>query len=175
MKYWLDPPRIGLNFVPGPLSTQLDSDISLPCPITAEPKAKVTWFKLLNDGSRVPVKYNNRYTLQSDNSLQINSVSMEDVGTYICEAVNQYGRFEIENTFNLTGISPPTIASGDYKLTVLKGALERRITCVVNDAKPPAKVVWMKDGKTINLDSSKYSLSDTNLIIRDIKVDDLIY
>ncbi|GAA55160.1 hemicentin-1 [Clonorchis sinensis] len=143
------PPKFRLDMVPGKILAEFSMDTILACPVEGHPMPMVKWYRVTPSGN-LPVQYGDRYRLQADNSLSIRDVNMEDAGAFVCEAVNMYGK------------DSHTV-----------GAPEKRLVCSVLDAKPVATVMWLKDNQPIDvLASSKYTLDNHDLIIRDLNDND---
>ncbi|CAL8103250.1 unnamed protein product [Calicophoron daubneyi] len=166
------PPRVKAEMVAGKVLAEFAMDTILTCPVTGQPAPVIKWYRVTNTGN-VPVQYGERYTLQSDNSLHISDVNMEDGGSFVCEAVNMYGKASHTVTVEIGGTKAPSISFTQPKQVALNGAPEKRLVCTVLDAKPVATVMWLKDNQPIDfLGSTKYRLDKYDLILRDIKAKD---
>uniref|UniRef100_A0A5K3F1W2 Hemicentin-1 n=1 Tax=Mesocestoides corti TaxID=53468 RepID=A0A5K3F1W2_MESCO len=150
---------------------EFSTDLVIPCIVDGNPPPQIKWFKVVGE-SQVPVTYGDRYTLAADNSLHITNLNMEDGTTFVCEASNTYGRDQYHVSVELGGIRAPTISFTEPRQVVLEGTSEMILTCPVLDAKPAAKVTWLRNSIEIDPSSPRYSIVDNNLVIRGIDMGD---
>ncbi|XP_074600204.1 protein sax-3-like [Brevipalpus obovatus] len=70
----------------------LSSTVELQCKVDGDPVPTVSWIKLNDTLPSAVFTGSQRHQITSDNSLRIRNVTMEDAGSYVCEAENSGGR-----------------------------------------------------------------------------------
>ncbi|XP_041056563.1 obscurin-like protein 1 isoform X2 [Carcharodon carcharias] len=131
-----EPPVKVINSSPSVLSVLTGGEIVLSCELS-RPEVEVTWYK---DG--VEVERSKRSIMEVDRDcrrLTVRSATMEDRGTYWCDAVDDLAKFEV------TVSEPPVkiVNCSPLVLSVLTGG-EVVLSCEVS--RPEAEVRWYKDG-----------------------------
>ncbi|XP_043550276.1 obscurin-like protein 1a isoform X15 [Chiloscyllium plagiosum] len=131
-----EPPVRIVNSSSAVLSVLTGAEVVLSCELS-QPKAEVRWYK---DG--VEVKWNENCTMEVDGRcrrLTIRQVTVGDGGIYLCDAVDDSAKFEVN-------VSEPPIRivnSSSPILNVLTGD-EVVLSCELSW--PKAKVRWFHDG-----------------------------
>uniref|UniRef100_A0A915KEW4 Ig-like domain-containing protein n=1 Tax=Romanomermis culicivorax TaxID=13658 RepID=A0A915KEW4_ROMCU len=119
----------------------IGQSVSLECPISAVPEAKIIWHK----NGEVVEKLRNRLKITDDNTLVINRVEPADQGRYECEASNEAGKFDVE--FIMDVLAPPAFKAKTVDYEVVEG---RSVTldCAVNTVLKPS-FLWIKSNSSI--------------------------
>ncbi|XP_067843090.1 obscurin-like protein 1 isoform X5 [Heptranchias perlo] len=131
-----DPPVKIVNTSPTTLSVLTGAEVVLLCELS-RPEAEVRWYK---DG--LEVERSERVTMEVDGErrrLTVRSATMEDRGTYVCDAVDDSTGFEVSVSVppvKIVNTSPTT-------LSVLTGA---EVVLLCELSRPEAEVRWYKDG-----------------------------
>ncbi|XP_072436104.1 obscurin-like isoform X2 [Chiloscyllium punctatum] len=131
-----EPPIRIVNSSSPILNVLTGDEVVLSCELSW-PKAKVRWF---HDG--VKVMQNEKCTIEMDGRcrrLTIHQVTLGDRGTYLCEAVDDLAKFELnvsEPPVRIVNSSPPM-------LSVLTGG---KVVLSCELSRPKAEVRWYKDG-----------------------------
>ncbi|XP_031440970.1 kin of IRRE-like protein 1a isoform X1 [Clupea harengus] len=113
---------------PRPVTTDIDSDVTLNCKWSGNPPLTLTWTK---KGSSM--------VLSNSNQLYLKSVSQADAGQYVCKAiVPRIGVGETEVTLTVNG--PPIISSEAVQYAVRGERGE--VKCYIASTPPPDKIVW---------------------------------
>ncbi|KAM7306033.1 putative hemicentin [Ixodes scapularis] len=119
-----DTGRISLKYLAPPAMDMIQrsyeplqgSQVSLMCPVHAEPPSEVTWYK---DGRRIDPGSEHRIVFREDR-LYIQAVHTRDTGIYKCTATSAVGESSAE--FNLNVLVPPEIhGSVDEKIRAIEG------------------------------------------------------
>ncbi|XP_078408803.1 obscurin-like protein 1a isoform X2 [Cetorhinus maximus] len=152
-----EPPVKIVNSSSPVLSVLTGGEIVLTCELSRS-EAEVRWYK---DG--VEVK-NERAMMEVDRErrrMTVCSVTMEDQGTYVCDAVDDSAKFEV------TVSEPPVkiINSSPSELTVLTGG-EIVLSCELS--RPEVEVTWYKDG--VEVERSKRSMMEVDRDCRRLTV-----
>ncbi|GCC36962.1 hypothetical protein chiPu_0015462 [Chiloscyllium punctatum] len=131
-----EPPIRIINSSSPILNVLTGDEVVLSCELSW-PKAKVRWF---HDGAKV--MQNEKCTIEMDGRcrrLTIHQVTLGDRGTYLCEAVDDLAKFELnvsEPPVRIVNSSPPM-------LSVLTGG---KVVLSCELSRPKAEVRWYKDG-----------------------------
>ncbi|XP_043550268.1 obscurin-like protein 1a isoform X8 [Chiloscyllium plagiosum] len=131
-----EPPVRIVNSSSAVLSVLTGAEVVLSCELS-QPKAEVRWYK---DG--VEVKWNENCTMEVDGRcrrLTIRQVTVGDGGIYLCDAVDDSAKFEVnvsEPPVRIVNSSPPM-------LSVLTGG---KVVLSCELSRPKAEVRWYKDG-----------------------------
>ncbi|KAL3180804.1 hypothetical protein MRX96_037228 [Rhipicephalus microplus] len=91
---------------------------TLRCDVIGFPHARVTWFRIDEDSVEVPP--GPRWQGSSDSSIELSSVSRQDVGTYRCRADNGLGQVSADIQLVVRGLP------ADRKL-FLAGAVKKEV------------------------------------------------
>ena len=78
------------------------ANVSLTCNVKGDPRPSISWTKA-NDSSPLSLP---KFQLSNyDQTLTIMNVSLQEQGTYICEATNQYAVDKRNVTVNVEGMA----------------------------------------------------------------------
>ncbi|EGT58022.1 hypothetical protein CAEBREN_29713 [Caenorhabditis brenneri] len=128
--------------------------VELHCYVEASPAATITWFrKGIAIGQDTP-----GYRVESDGTLVIQSVSVEDATIYTCKATNPAG--EAEANLQVTVIASPDIKDQDIvSLESVKESNPFSLYCPVF-SNPLPQITWYLNDKPLINDESSWKLSD---------------
>ncbi|XP_066587504.1 cell adhesion molecule Dscam1 isoform X2 [Prorops nasuta] len=122
------------------ISAERWSDVHLTCFAQGSPPPSFNWYRHTN-GHLIPVESYGRVQLWGD-LLQIRRVDVQDVGTYICRANNQYGEQRAETHLSVTSKLNARIQP---LLQVVNSAETATMNCTV-EGYPVDSVEWLHDG-----------------------------
>ncbi|XP_054980117.1 LOW QUALITY PROTEIN: hemicentin-2 [Sorex araneus] len=138
------PPQIsGSN--PEHITVILNTSVTLPCDVHAQPSPEVTW---LRESQAVPLG-EGRFLLPGTHTLQLARAQLSDAGTYVCEALNAAGRDQ--KLVQLSVLVPPTFRQAPSSLqdpVQVRAGDVATLSCEV-DALPEPAVTWAKDGQPL--------------------------
>ncbi|XP_078083922.1 obscurin-like protein 1 isoform X2 [Mustelus asterias] len=145
-----EPPVKIINSSPAVKSVLTGDEVVLSCELS-RPEAEVRWYK---DG--LEVERSKRSMMEVDKTwrrLNIRSVTMEDRGTYVCNAADDSAKFEV------TVSEPPVkiVDSSPAVKSVLTGD-EVVLSCELS--RPEAEVRWYKDG--VEVERNKRSMMEVD-------------
>ncbi|XP_055374379.1 obscurin isoform X3 [Condylostylus longicornis] len=150
-------PRFALDVLSKPEIIGLNDQSSLPyetisydAKILANPHPKVTWAK---DDVNLCNSENHDVIADVDSEkyrLVIQSVRMEDGGSYVCIATNSQGTTKKEFKLNLLVEKPSFIKFPENQTVHDYHEVEVQVRA---QGTPQPKIIWTKDGKQINLDA----------------------
>lgn len=132
----------------GNLSSMVGNQVMLFCEASGEPKPTITWTRLTsNNGSKLDLK-------QEGSELNISAVTIEDAGTYECQANNNMppsavGRMRLEILFG------PQVTVLFREVSQNKGG-STLLTCLIR-ANPAKELFWERNG-TIVVNSNRYQI-----------------
>ncbi|EEC12088.1 hemicentin, putative, partial [Ixodes scapularis] len=146
-----DTGRISLKYLAPPAMDMVQrsyeplegSQVSLMCPVHAEPPSEVTWYK---DGRRIDPGSEHRIVFREDR-LYIQAVHTRDTGIYKCTATSAVGESSAE--FNLNVLAPPAFKNEvtDATLRVVENVSLSFDCAVFGNPKP--EITWFKDNRAI--------------------------
>ncbi|XP_073667498.1 hemicentin-1 isoform X2 [Paramisgurnus dabryanus] len=138
---------------PSDLSADIGTNITLPCHAQGHPEPQLSWRREDN----VPLFSQHRgqssVTQKIDGHLFITNVCIEDEGTYVCEAHNQFGKIQTKAKITVTGLVSPMIALSPAVVSVIE---DQQVTlpCVVLAGNPLPERHWLHDNGLVT--SSPY-------------------
>ncbi|XP_054634139.1 B-cell receptor CD22-like isoform X2 [Dunckerocampus dactyliophorus] len=142
-------PRSSLLFVNPSNVTEEGQFVTLTCSSDANPASSYTWYK------------DNRILTQKAQKYSFISIRPKDAGTFCCESVNKYGRFNSSSVFIDVQYAPKfCLVSVGTSCEVRKGA-SVNLTCS-SDANPEAKYMWFKTNGDLKV-SSESIMNLTNV------------
>ncbi|XP_028831759.1 hemicentin-2 isoform X2 [Denticeps clupeoides] len=138
---------VSLEIVHGPVNTTVatETEAQLHCSVRGYPTPMVQWFKegqLMGNGSR--------WSLQNNGQLLVfRRVLEEDEGFYYCDATNKKDLVRSSPAYLLPAVMKWTFITQPSNQTVRSwdGAL---LSCRPPYSKPPARVVWFKNGQILH-------------------------
>ncbi|RMB93417.1 hypothetical protein DUI87_30112 [Hirundo rustica rustica] len=140
----------------GDVEVKAGESVSLLCRVEGSPLPQVTWSR--QDGKPV-VGWQGPQGVSSQleaAQLLIDSASMDDQATYICEAQNEFGKIHAEVKLTVTGQAAPEIALASPVVRVLPGQ-PVSLPCVILAGSPFPARHWLKDGQRVAL-GDRYSI-----------------
>ncbi|XP_067890883.1 obscurin-like protein 1 isoform X3 [Heterodontus francisci] len=145
-----EPPVKIVDSSPPELRMLTGGDVVLSCELS-RPEAVVRWYK---DG--VKVERSKRSTMEVDGEhrrLTVRSATMEDRGTYVCDAVDDSAKFEVT-------VSEPPVKIVDSSPPVLRMLTGGDVVLSCELSRPEAVVRWYKDG--VKVERSKRSTMEVD-------------
>ncbi|XP_067890882.1 obscurin-like protein 1 isoform X2 [Heterodontus francisci] len=145
-----EPPVKIVDSSPPVLRLLTGGDIVLSCELS-QPEAEVRWYK---DG--VEVEQSERSTMEvirEHRRLTVRSATMEDRGTYVCDAVDDLAKFEVT-------VSEPPVKIVDSSPPVLRMLTGGDVVLSCELSRPEAVVRWYKDG--VKVERSKRSTMEVD-------------
>ncbi|XP_039417870.1 hemicentin-2 [Corvus cornix cornix] len=131
----------------GDTEVKVGESVSLLCHAEGSPLPHVTWSR--QDGKPM-VGWQGPWGVSSQleaAQLLIDSASLDDQGTYICEAQNEFGKIHAEVKLTVTG-QAPEIALASPVVRVLPGQ-PVSLPCVILAGSPFPARRWLKDGQMV--------------------------
>ncbi|CAH8597851.1 unnamed protein product [Schistosoma turkestanicum] len=139
-----------------------NSSTRLVCDWEASPRAQLEWFK---DGELITEDtFPNINISVGDTQLYLTDVQSSDAGNYRCVVSNEYG--SAKRHWLVQVMSPPSIrfSSQEGEHNIPLGS-NLALFCVAT-GNPLPKITWTKDGKPLNNDVMKLSISDDHVHLR---------
>ncbi|XP_065062497.1 peroxidasin homolog isoform X2 [Rhopilema esculentum] len=140
--------------------------ISLRCTVKGLARQDIVWRK---DGFEIPT--DGRFTVTSDGTLDINSVSQEDSGTYECKVSNGFGESAMKVRLNLVENEVrPRFTHRSGNTEAISGNAVRLLCRVSGFPRP--RVTWRKDGNSLRPNRRLKLLANGDLEIMPVVQDD---
>uniref|UniRef100_A0A8B9FHV0 Ig-like domain-containing protein n=1 Tax=Amazona collaria TaxID=241587 RepID=A0A8B9FHV0_9PSIT len=149
-----EPPKFAKKLEAAKVVKQGDS-ARLECKVSGSPEMKVVWFR--NDHEIVASEKFRTSFIDSVAVLEMNYLSTDDSGDYICEAHNPAGKASCST--KVTVKEPPVFSRKPSPIDMLKGT-EVSLECEISGT-PPFDVTWYKDRRQIR-SSKKYKVTAKN-------------
>ncbi|XP_036835616.1 hemicentin-1 [Oncorhynchus mykiss] len=129
----------------------VNSTVALHCDVTGHPEPAISW---LRDGT--PLPSGQHHSISEDGrQLQILSVQVSDMASYLCVAENKVGA--VEKLFSLTVQVPPRMVAGrEEEVSVIKGHMVSMMCDV--QAYPPPEITWTRDGQVLQFSTGIHIL-----------------
>ncbi|XP_034265503.1 hemicentin-1 isoform X1 [Pantherophis guttatus] len=134
---------------PSDVSMDIGSNITLACYVQGYPEPKVKWQRL--DGTPL---FSRHFAVSSvtqlrTGALSIHNLWVNDEGTYVCEAENQFGKI-ISNpaTVTVTGLVAPLIAMSPATANVIEGQ-QLTLSCILLAGNPIPERKWIKSSMVV--------------------------
>ncbi|XP_039213555.1 hemicentin-1 isoform X2 [Crotalus tigris] len=157
---------------PSDVSMDIGSNITLACYVQGYPEPKVKWQRL--DGSPL---FSRHFAVSSVSQLRTGALSIHnlwvnDEGTYVCEAENQFGKIiSSPATVTVTGLVAPLIARSPATANVIEGQ-QLTLSCVLLAGNPIPERKWIKSS-TVVVQTPYISLwSDGSLHLERVRLQD---
>ncbi|XP_038853583.1 hemicentin-1-like [Salvelinus namaycush] len=129
----------------------VNSTVALHCDVTGHPEPAISW---LRDGTPLPSGQNHSIS-EDGRQLQILSVQVSDMASYLCVAENKVGA--VEKLFSLTVQVPPRMVAGrEEEVSVIKGHMVSMLCDV--QAYPPPEITWTRDGQVLQFSTGIHIL-----------------
>ena len=93
---------------------QLKDNVTLTCNVSGDPRPSISWTKANYSSPLTPPKFQ---LPNYNQSLTIMNVSLQEQGTYICNASNKYATAKRNVTVNVEGIYVIFLSTGSYVYT----------------------------------------------------------
>uniref|UniRef100_A0A7M4E7T3 Ig-like domain-containing protein n=1 Tax=Crocodylus porosus TaxID=8502 RepID=A0A7M4E7T3_CROPO len=134
---------------PGDVSAEMGMSVTLPCRAEGRPRPRVTWSR--RDGKLIATQLGQLPSSSPSglDRLFMESVSLDDQATYVCEAENAFGKIQAEVKLTVTGHVAPEIAVGSPVIHALEGH-PVSLPCVILVGKPLPDRQWLKDGQPVS-------------------------
>uniref|UniRef100_A0A674JUN3 Ig-like domain-containing protein n=1 Tax=Terrapene triunguis TaxID=2587831 RepID=A0A674JUN3_9SAUR len=125
------------------------------CKISGSPEIRVVWYR--NDNEIIASEKFRMSFSDSVAVIEMNHLSTEDSGDYICEAHNPAGRASCSTKVIVK--EPPVFSRKPSPVDMLKGT-DVSLECEISGT-PPFEVTWYKDKRQIR-SSKKYKVTSKN-------------
>uniref|UniRef100_A0A8C9EUT3 Ig-like domain-containing protein n=1 Tax=Pavo cristatus TaxID=9049 RepID=A0A8C9EUT3_PAVCR len=149
-----EPPKFAKKLEAAKIVKQGDS-ARLECKVSGSPEMKVAWFR--NDHEIVASEKFRTSFIDSVAVLEMNHLSTDESGDYICEAQNPAGKASCST--KVTVKEPPVFSRKPSPVDMLRGT-EVSLECEISGT-PPFDVTWYKDKRQIR-SSKKYKVTAKN-------------
>ncbi|XP_063154493.1 hemicentin-1 [Candoia aspera] len=134
---------------PSDVSVDIGSNVTLACYVQGYPEPKVKWQRL--DGTPL---FSRHFAVSSVSQLRTGALSIHnlwvnDEGTYICEAENQFGKIASRPaTITVTGLVAPLIGMSPATANVIEGQ-QLTLSCVLLAGNPIPERKWIKNSMVV--------------------------
>ncbi|XP_061490012.1 hemicentin-1 isoform X2 [Rhineura floridana] len=134
---------------PSDESVDIGSNVTLACHVQGYPEPKVKWQRL--DGAPL---FSRHFAVSSISQLRtgglsFNNLWVNDEGTYICEAENQFGKIVSRPaTLTVTGLVAPLIGMSPAAVNVIEGQ-QLTLSCVLLAGNPIPERKWIKNSMVV--------------------------
>ncbi|XP_026558988.1 hemicentin-1 [Pseudonaja textilis] len=134
---------------PSDVSMDIGSNITLACYVQGYPEPKMKWQRL--DGTPL---FSRHFAVSSVSQLRTGALSIHnlwvnDEGTYVCEAENQFGKIiSSPATVTVTGLVAPLIAMSPATANVIEGQ-QLTLSCVLLAGNPIPERKWIKSSMVV--------------------------
>ncbi|XP_025060802.1 hemicentin-2 [Alligator sinensis] len=156
---------------PGDVSAEMGMSVTLPCRAEGRPPPRVTWSR--RDGKPIAAQLGQLHSSSrlGLDGLFMESASLDDQATYVCEAENAFGKIQAEVKLTVTGHVAPEIAVGSPVIHALEGH-PVSLPCVILAGKPLPDRQWLKDGQPVTLSSPWSVRTDGSFHIDQVSQED---
>ncbi|XP_051980649.1 titin-like, partial [Xyrauchen texanus] len=159
-----EPPQIIEK--PELINVTVGDPVSFECKVTGSPELKVKWSK--HDKEVMPSRQHSLSFVNNVSQLKIQSVQLEDKGTYEFEVSNHISACKCKVTLNvLEQIIPPSFIKPLVEMEEILGT-NVQIGCKISGSHP-ITVEWMKDGTKLSGRTKHKLLQDDNSVSMEIK------
>ncbi|XP_065932028.1 platelet binding protein GspB isoform X4 [Magallana gigas] len=158
-----------VNIPQNSYSSVTGQDVQIPCSVSANPTATITWTFISTSQSQTSITTStSKYTFNpssTDGTLRIRSTSSSDTGTYRCQATNAVGTSSDSASLSVSG-SPPSVNFGSSSYSVTTGQ-SIQLVCFVSASPTATDIAWTFQSNTgggtttITSSTSGYSLTTT--------------
>eukprot|EP00105_Crassostrea_gigas_P036163 XP_019920311.1 PREDICTED: hemicentin-1 [Crassostrea gigas] len=158
-----------VNIPQNSYSSVTGQDVQIPCSVSANPSATITWTFISTSQSQTSITTStSKYTFNpssTDGTLRIRSTSSSDTGTYRCQATNAVGTSSDSASLSVSG-SPPSVNFGSSSYSVTTGQ-SIQLVCFVSASPTATDIAWTFQSNTgggtttITSSTSGYSLTTT--------------
>ncbi|GAB1607434.1 hemicentin-1-like [Argonauta hians] len=124
---------------PQDVLADIEKNISLSCEASGLPKPSIIWTRADNQ----PIPFGDRFVHLASGGIFITGATIEDQGTYICTAQNQFGLVDSSASLTITGIVKPVIAYAS-PLNQVKIGDDVELQCDVILGKPEPSIIWLR-------------------------------
>ncbi|XP_061169583.1 hemicentin-1-like [Saccostrea echinata] len=165
-----------VNIPQNSYSAVTGQDVTIPCSVSANPTASITWTFISTSQSQTQISTStSKYTFNpssTNGNLIVRSTTSTDSGTYRCQATNAVGTSSDVATLSVTG-SLPSVNIPQNSYSAVTGQ-DVTIPCSVS-ASPTATIFWTfistsQSQTQISTSTSKYTFNPSstngNLIVR---------
>ncbi|XP_052744510.1 hemicentin-1 [Bicyclus anynana] len=118
-------------------SVELYSQIDFQCLMDSDPLPNITWY---HNNTRLLPKDNINFS--DDNTIiNIQKVEFDDLGLYVCEADDGYGKITVNGTLSVHGLERPILDKELAKISTLKGK-SLIMPCRLLKGNPQPNIKW---------------------------------
>ncbi|KAJ7986246.1 hypothetical protein DPEC_G00337960 [Dallia pectoralis] len=156
---------------PSDVSSNIGSNVTLPCNVHGYPDPKVTWRR--EDNAPLFVRHTSHSTITQNSAgdLQISNLWVEDDTVYVCDARNQFGQIQGRARVTVTGLVSPLIGHSPSVLNVIE---EQPVTlpCVLLAGNPLPERHWLHNHGLVTSSPYVTVRSDGSLHIERVRLED---
>ncbi|XP_047376657.1 hemicentin-1 isoform X4 [Sciurus carolinensis] len=156
---------------PADVSTEIGSNVTLPCYVQGYPEPRIKWRRLDN----MPI-FSRPFSVSSISQLRTGALFIlnlwaSDKGTYICEAENQFGKIQSQTTITVTGLVAPLIGISPSVANVIEGQ-QLTLPCTLLAGNPIPERRWIKNSAMLVQNPYITVRSDGSLHIERVRLQD---
>ncbi|KAM6456551.1 hemicentin-1 isoform 2-T2 [Liasis olivaceus] len=157
---------------PSDVSVDIGSNVTLACYVQGYPEPKVKWQRL--DGTPL---FSRHFAVSSVSQLRTGALSIHnlwvnDEGTYICEAENQFGKIVSKPaTVTVTGLVAPLIGMSPATANVIEGQ-QLTLSCILLAGNPIPERKWIKNSMVVVQNPYISLWSDGSLHLERVRLQD---
>ncbi|XP_078687492.1 hemicentin-1-like isoform X2 [Branchiostoma floridae x Branchiostoma belcheri] len=129
------------SVAPVDVGVDIGYNVTLPCESVGSPTPTIRW---THHGQ--PVDLSDRHYKQLDSGLLIQSVGLEQEGSYTCIAENALGKMQATLLVTVTGLVSPVVTTVPPSVSVIVGS-DVRLPCPVLMGNPPPRHQWYKNSQ----------------------------
>ncbi|XP_059503813.1 hemicentin-1 isoform X2 [Stegostoma tigrinum] len=156
---------------PMDISADIGSNLTLPCQAQGYPKPRIRWQRLDRESLFSRHTGVSLVTQLRTGSLFFRNLWVDDEGTYICEAENQFGKIQAQVTVTVTGLVTPLIGISPAVVNIIEGQ-PLTLPCVLLAGNPLPERHWIKNNFKVTSDGYMTVRRDGSLHIERIRLRD---
>ncbi|KAJ8038941.1 Hemicentin-1 [Holothuria leucospilota] len=149
------------------ISGEYGQNVTLSCLAEGHPEPTIRWEKIgegfFSDEGRIFILPNGH--------LYIQELAVEDRGTYICHARNDFGSAASSTRLRVTGLAQPSIGAVSPSETVTEGN-KVSLLCEIVMGNPPPVIEWYRDGRPLTPEVGRQRLEYGRLVIESAHLSD---
>ncbi|XP_030626728.1 hemicentin-1 [Chanos chanos] len=156
---------------PSDVSADIGSNVTLPCHAQGHPQPQVAWRREDNAPLLSGRHGHSTVTQNRAGDLSITNLWVEDETTYICEALNQFGKIQAKAKITITGLVSPVIALSPAVVSVVE---DQQVTlpCVLLAGNPLPERHWLHDNGLVTSGPYVTIRRDGSLHIERVRLQD---
>uniref|UniRef100_UPI00398F882B neural cell adhesion molecule 1-like isoform X4 n=1 Tax=Pristiophorus japonicus TaxID=55135 RepID=UPI00398F882B len=149
--------KLEFRNAPSPQEYKVGDDAIVICDSVSSPPPTITW---KHRGRDVSLKKDVRFTMLSNNYLQIRNIRKTDEGTYRCEGrIAARGEIKFKDIKVIVNV-PPSIRVREMVVNATAHSGQSVILACDADGFPEPDVTWQRDDVVIEADGEKYVINE---------------